>query len=299
MTQFIGLIAAPFTPFTSSGDLNLAAVPELLNGLVRDGVSGAFVAGTTGEGLSLTSDEREKLTEAWIAARKSHPQFRIIVHVGHVSAREASRLAACAEKCGADAIAALPPFYYKPASIDVALAALAQVAGAAPALPFFYYHIPSMTGVSFKMLDLLRAAASKIPNFAGMKFTHEDLSELQACLQLDGGRFQILAGRDEMLLATLAMGAKCAIGSTYNFNGPAYLRMIDAFARKDHETARRLQYEINQFARLAQSFGGLRASKFIMWKLRADCGPVRPPLAPLSNDEMQRIEKELATLKIS
>jgi N-acetylneuraminate lyase len=299
MTSFNGLIAAPFTPFTPAGELNLSAVPELLAGLVRDGVSGAFVAGTTGEGLSLSSEEREKLTEAWIAARKSHPQFKIIVHAGHLSTREAARLAAHTEKSGADAFAALAPFYYKPANIDALVAASAQVAAAAPALPFFYYHIPSMTGLSFKMLDFLRAAGPKIPNLAGMKFTHEDLSELQACMHFEGGRFQILAGRDEMLLATLAMGAKCAVGSTYNFNGPAYIRMMNAARSGEQDTARRLQYEINQFARLAQSFGGLRASKIIMRNLRVDCGQVRAPLAPLLPEELQRLEKELSELKIS
>src|SRR4051794_10669074 len=102
-----GLIAAPYTPFDASGDVNLAMIEKQCSGLVSSGVKGAFVCGTTGEGLSLTQDERMSVAQRWVDVVDE--QLKVIVHVGHNSQREAMALARHAQEIGASAIAALPP----------------------------------------------------------------------------------------------------------------------------------------------------------------------------------------------
>ena len=88
----------------------------------------------------------------------------------------------------------------------------AEIAAAAPRLPFYYYHIPIMTGVAVPMTTFLTEAARRIPNLAGLKYTANTLHEYQECVALDGGRFDVLFGFDELLLPSLAVGAAGAVG---------------------------------------------------------------------------------------
>src|SRR3954469_8189210 len=120
----------------------------------------------------------------------------------------------------------MAPFFFRPGTVQELVDFMAQVAAAAPALPFYYYHIPSMTGVHIPAAEFLRAAADRIPNLAGVKFTFENLMDYAECVRFSGGRFDVLFGRDEMLLAGLSLGAHGAIGSTYNFAAPVYHRII-------------------------------------------------------------------------
>ncbi len=275
-----GLIAAPHTPFRADGTLNLATIASQARLLAHNGVSGAFICGTTGEGASLTSEERRQVVEAWVAAKPA--SVAIIVHVGHLSAGEARGFARHAQETGADAIAALSPSFFKPASVHELVAWCADVAAAAPNLPFYYYHMPAMTGVTFPAADFLAAAADKIPTLAGVKFTHENLMDFGRSGEVAGGKYTMLFGRDEILLGGLALGAKGAVGSTYNFAAPLYLRIIDAFNRGDLAAARRDQMRAMDFIAVLDRHGGLAAGKAAMKLIGVDCGAVRLPLRALT-----------------
>jgi N-acetylneuraminate lyase len=286
-----GLIAAPFTPMLPDGSLNLNAIGKQADLLASQGVTGAFICGTTGEGLSLTTDERLQMTEHWVAAAAR--RLKVIVHVGHNTVGESQELAAHAGKTGADAIATIGPTFFRPASVERLADYCARVAESAPTLPFYYYHIPAMTGVNLPMIDFLKVAAQRIPHFAGIKFTDENLMSYSQCLNFEDGRFNILFGRDEILLAALAMGATGAVGSTYNFMAPLYLRMWNAFDRGDLPTARLHQSAAIQIIAVMSKHGGLAAGKAMMKLAGIDCGPVRPPLKNLTADETDQFFREL------
>lgn len=223
-SRFRGLIAAPFTPFNDDRSLKLEVIPDYVRLLRENGVSAAFVCGTTGEGLSLTLDERCRVAECWIKAAKG--QLPVIVHVGHTILADARRLTAHAAEIGAAAVSALAPCFFKPRNVGELVDWCEAVAEAAPALPFYYYHIPSMTGVSLSVAEFLAKAAGRIPTLAGVKYTHEDLDDFAACVRFDGGRFNILFGRDELLVEGCRLAAEGAVGSTYNYAAPLYLRQI-------------------------------------------------------------------------
>jgi N-acetylneuraminate lyase len=167
------------------------------------------------------------------------------------------------------------------------------VAGAAPSLPFFYYHLPSMTGVDIFVAPFLEAAAERIPNLAGAKFTHENLADFLRCVRLDGGRYTMLFGRDEMLLAGLALGAPGAVGSTYNLMAPVFLRMIAAFEAGDLEAARAEQAKATEAIVAMLPYGGVPAFKAAMKLIGLDLGPVRPPLRPLDEDQTESLRCDL------
>lgn len=283
MKHLTGLIAAPHTPFRPDGTLALETIPLQARLLAHNGVTGAFVCGTTGEGPSLTADERRQVVEAWLAARPE--SLKIIVHVGHLSAHEARAFAQHAQDRGADAIATVAPSFFKPAAMRELVSWCAQVAAGAPKLPFYYYQIPSMTGVSLSAADFLAAAAPQIPNLAGIKFTFENLMDFSRATLHDGGKYNVLFGRDEILLPGLSLGARGAVGSTYNFAAPLYLRIIDAFNRGDLAAAQRDQSRAIEFIGVLDRHGGLAAGKSAMKLIGVDCGPVRLPLRALAHSE--------------
>jgi N-acetylneuraminate lyase len=286
--RLAGLVTAPHTPMNADGSLNPTAISAQAQLLLESGVRGAFICGTTGESLSLTVSERVAVTEAWCdAVGEGLP---IVVHVGSNSLLEARVLAGHAAQCGVSAIAAMAPSFFK-SSLDELIAYCAAIGEAAPQTPLYYYDIPTMTGVPIPTARFLEQAAKSIPTLHGVKFTNNDLVTLQECLALDS--FDIVFGYDELLLAALALGVKGAVGSTYNFAAPIYQRLIAAFERGDLATARQAQLQSVKLIRTLQDFGFSRASKAVMRLLGVDCGPVRLPLKPMSEEEVKELGRRL------
>jgi N-acetylneuraminate lyase len=236
--------------------------------------------------------------------------LKVVVHVGSHSLPDARELAAHAQEIGAAAVSALAPGYFKPAGVDDLVDFCAAVAAAAPKLPFYYYHIPSMTGVTLSAADVLRRGAARIPTLAGVKFTHNDLMMLQECLAVVGvgggnrnggvgdGRPDVVYGSDETLLAGLAFGLGGAVGSTYNYAAPVYHELMKAFAAGDLSAARRAQAKSVALVRVLMDFGVARTGKAIMEMIGVDCGPVRAPLRPLGLEERYAVYDRLKPLDI-
>lgn len=286
-----GLIAATFTPMHADGSLNLAMAGPIVDHLIHSGVSGLYVCGSTGEGPLLTTAERKETAAAYVEAAAG--RLPVVVQVGHSSVIEARELAAHAQQIGANATSAVAPYYFKPSSIGTLVDCLAEIAGGAPKLPFYYYHIPELSGVHANMVELLRHAPSKMPNFAGIKYTAPLVNEFQTLIDLSNGRFDILFGRDEMLLSGLAGGADGAVGSTYNFAAPLYRRVIAAFERGDVAEARRCQGEAVAMVNVLLSYRGHAGLKAAMGLRGLDCGPTRLPNVSLRPEEVESLRRDL------
>lgn len=289
-----GLIAAPYTSFQPDGAVDLATVPRQAELLAHNGVSGAFVCGTTGEGYSMTVAERKQVAAAWRPALR--PEVKLIVHVGHLSLADSCQLARHAQEIGADAIATIAPNFFKPAGAAELIGWCRQIAAAAPGLPFYYYHMPAMTGVTIPVTDFLEQVDGQIPTLVGVKFTHEDLLDYGRASRVAGGRYAMLFGRDEILLAGLSLGAVGAVGSTYNFAAPLFLRIMTAFGAGDLESARRDQARAQTFISVLHRHGGLAAGKAAMKFIGLDCGPVRLPLRNLTTGQEQQLRNDLESV---
>lgn len=291
-TPLHGLVAATHTPFDPAGDLDLPAVDRQAEHLFRAGVKAVFVGGTTGESASLQLTERLALARRWAQVVRG-TSLRLVVHVGANCLADARALAADAQAIGAAAVSALSPSYFKPRSLDVLIACCADIALAAPALPFYFYDIPSLTGVNFSASDLLESGVAKMPNLAGVKFTNPDLAGYQRCLRAGGGRFDVPWGADEYMLSALALGATGAVGSTYNFAAPLYTRMIAAFERGDLAAARVDQYRSVQLVDLLAGYGYMAAAKATMGFLGVPVGQPRLPHVALTAAQTQELRKKL------
>ncbi|MBS1601596.1 MAG: dihydrodipicolinate synthase family protein [Bacteroidetes bacterium] len=294
MHKIEGLIAAAFTPFYEDGSINSEMIPLLVNKLVRDGLKGIFVCGSNGEGPNMTIAERKFVAAEFVKAAAG--RLKIIVHVGHSSITEARALAAHAAEIKADAFASVAAFYFKPTSVQNLVGCMGDIAGAAPDLPFYYYHIPHLTGVGMDMIKFLELAEGTIPNLAGIKYTATTLQEYQSCLNYKKGKFDILFGVDEMLLPALAVGARGAIGSTYTFAAPLYVATMEAFRKGDMKAARESHAYMVEVIRVLLKYPPIPGQKAMMKMLGWDLGPCRLPLATLSQESFDQFYNELAEL---
>jgi N-acetylneuraminate lyase len=288
-------IAAPHTPFAQNGDLALRAVRRQAEHLRRLGVNGVLVAGSTGEGCSLTCDERRALASRWAEAGGA---LELWVHVGHNSLRDAAALAEHAAEIGANGICAAPPSWFAIRDVERLVAACAEVADAATDLPFVYDHIPVLSHVHVPMAPFARLARERIPSFTGIKFTHPDVLDFQAVRREHGDALRLYWGCDEQVVTGIALGAHGAMGSTYNFAMPVYHRLLEAFAAGDLETARQQQSYAALLVERLTSHGYLAAAKATMKYLGVDVGGVREPVPPLADGAEEALFAELDELEL-
>jgi N-acetylneuraminate lyase len=294
-----GLIAAPFTPMHKDGSLNLSIIPAYYQMLKENGVTGAFICGSTGEGVSMTTAEKMQVAEAWIACAKYDTDFKVMTLVGGTSIADCKELARHAKKIGLYAVSFTAPFYFKPADVEQLAACCKAIADEVPGMPFYYYHIPVLTGVDFPMLDLLKAVDDSVPNFAGIKYTHEDFMDFLSCLNFKNGKYDMLWGRDENMLAALSIGAKGAVGSTFNYAAPLYAQLISAFDLGDLETARSKQQQSIDMIRLLGKYGGIATGKAYMELIGLNCGEFRLPVKNMNPEQFTVFKEDVEQINFS
>jgi N-acetylneuraminate lyase len=288
-----GLIAAPFTPMKADGSLNLSLIPDYYQLLKSNNVTGAFICGSTGEGVSLTISEKKAVASAWAEVTTYDDEFKVMLLVGGTSIADCIELSQFAADIKLYAVSFTAPFYFKPANVQMLAACCKAIADTVPEMPFYYYHIPVLTGVGFPMIELLQAIDDKIPNFAGVKYTHEDFMDFLSCIQFRNGKYDMLWGRDENMLSALPLGAKASVGSTFNYAAPLYYQLIDAFNNGDMETAAHLQQQSIDMIRLLGKYGGIATGKAYMKLSGLDCGNFRLPVKNMSAAEFELFRKDV------
>ena len=284
MEKLTGLIAAPHTPFDANGHVNFAAIDQIAAHLIKDGVKGVYICGTTGEGIHCSVEERKAIAERWVTA--SQGQLKITVHTGALSIVDTLELTRHADTLDIFATSAIGPCFFKPGSVDALVEYCATVAAAAPSKGFYYYH-SGMSGVNLDMEQFLIQAESRIPNLYGLKFNSGDLYEYQRCLRACDGKFDIPFGVDEHLPGALAVGAIGAVGSTYNYAAPHFNQMIEDFHNGNHDAVIKGMDSVIALIRVLVEFGGVAAGKAAMALHDIDAGDPRLPLKALTAEQKE------------
>ncbi len=287
MTRFTGVWPAMVTPLDDREHVNVAVVRRLVDHFIAAGVGGLYVCGSTGEGVLLPLAERKLMAETVI--EQAGGRVPVVVHVGATATADAVELATHAGQVGADAVSAVPPFYYR-----VGLQGIKehyQMIAAASPLPLYLYYIPIATGVTTTAEEMWELC--QIHNVRGFKFTAYDMYLLEQIMSLSRGTLNIFSGPDELLLPMLTMGVDGAIGSTYNLL-PAYcVGLYEAFQRGDLATARRMQSRINRVIDVLHKYGGMPAIKAAMRLLDFDCGYCRRPIRRLESEQVDALRADL------
>ena len=296
MEKIIGLIDAPFTPFSADGEVNYEPIESYANLLVKNGLKGVFINGSSGEGYMLTEEERMRLAEKWVSVVPEG--FKVIVHVGSTCVKSSFRLAQHAERIGAWGIGAMATPFPRIGRIEELVKYCEEIACGAPHLPFYYYHIPAFNNAYLPMLDFLKAVDGRIPNFAGIKYTYESLYEYNQCRLYKEGKCDMLHGQDETILPCLAMGgAQGGIGGTTNYNGKELTGILEAWAAGDLETARERQNFSQEVINVICRYrGNIVGGERIMRLIGLDLGPNRTPFRNLTDDEEAAMKAELEAI---
>lgn len=282
MGKFTGVWPALVTPLTAEGRLNAQAAEQLIKDLLATGIGGLYVCGGTGEGVLLAPAIRQEM--AALAVSVVARRVPVMVHIGAIDTATAVALAEHANRVGADAISAIPPFYYS-YSYEAIVAHYCAIASASD-VPLYLYFIPQATGTQVSPEQLLEICA--LDGVAGFKYTSHDLYYLsQVMAKRDPERVNILSGPDELFLPCLALGVEGCIGTTYNFMPRLYVDIMQCFLRGEHAMARRLQFAANDMIRVLLTYGGIPATKALLTALGYPVGYGVPPMPPIAGERAE------------
>ncbi len=271
------MIVAAVTPLTDDGAaVDTTAIGPYVSFMESHGADGVFACGTTGEGVLLSAEERERTVEAF----RSAVSGALVVHAGAQTTAETARLARHAAGIGADAVAVIPPPYFA-LDADALTDHFVAAARACAPLPFYCYAFTARSGYPLPV-DVIRRIGESVDNLAGLKVSESPFERVQPYLELG---LPVLIGSEPLIGRGVAGGA---IGTVSGMSA-AFPDVVRAAVDGPDDDA---------MARLTELRGALeRSGQFIAavkYALRARGvsvgGAVRPPLRPLSDEERADVE---------
>lgn len=289
LEKYEGVIPAFYACLDEEGNINEQAVQDLTKYFIKKGVKGVYVNGSSGECIYLTVPERKKVLENVMKANDG--SLTVIAHVACNSTEESKELARHAESLGVDAIASIPPIYFK--LPDYAIAQYwNDISDAAPNTDFVIYNIPQLAGVA--LTPALYAEMRKNPRVIGVKNSSMPVQDIQIFCQAGKDDHIVFNGPDEQFISGRLMGAGGGIGGTYGVMPELFLKMNECLAEKDLETARAIQYDVNEIIyKMCSAHGNMYAViKAILKKNEGlELGSVKAPLAPLAKEDEKIVEE--------
>ena len=293
ITKYQGLIPALYACYDENGAISPERVEAFTEHLLKKGVKGLYVGGSSGECIYQSVAERKLLLEHVMKVAKG--KMTIIAHVACNNTADSMELAAHAESLGVDAIAAIPTIYFR--LPDHAIAQYwNDISSAAPNTEFIIYNIPQLAGVSLT-LPLLREML-KNPNVVGVKNSSMPVQDIQMFKMEGGEDFVVFNGPDEQLVSGLAIGADGGIGGTYGVMPELYLKIIELVKEGKVKEAQDIQYAADAIIyKMCSCHGNLYAvmKEILRMRENMDIGSVRKPLAALVAEDMDTV-KQCATM---
>ncbi|RMG93945.1 MAG: dihydrodipicolinate synthase family protein [Chloroflexi bacterium] len=269
-----GVAPAMATPLDGDGyAVNTAVLPALIDFLMSAGVKGLFVGGTTGEGILLAARERMRLHEAVV--RYVNGRFPVIVHTGHNRLETAVSLTRHAEEIGADAIAAVTPYFYG-VSEDALAAYYHALAAAAPNTPLLLYDIPQLA-VNGITPTLLRRLSQELPTLAGLKTSRPDVQVVRQLIDAAAEHQIVLAGNESAALGLLALGADGLISGLSTAVPEPFVALTHAVSQGNLADGQQCQRVINKLLACLPAGERIGAIKRILTERGIPAGTAVPP----------------------
>ncbi|MGO0056513.1 dihydrodipicolinate synthase family protein [Streptococcus suis] len=293
LSKYHGIIPAFYACYDEAGEISSERVKALVQYFIDKGVQGLYVNGSSGECIYQSVADRKQILEAVMEVAKG--KLTIINHVACNNLKDSVELARHSEELGVDAIAAIPPIYFRLPEYSIA-AYWNGISAAAPNTDFIIYNIPQLAGVS--LTPSLYKEMLKNPCVVGVKNSSMPVQDIDTFITLGGEDYVVFNGPDEQFLGGRLMGAKGGIGGTYGAMPELFLRLNQLIADKDLETARQLQATINTIiGKLVSGHGHMYAviKEVIRINDGLDIGSVREPLTALTEADLV-IAQEAAQL---
>ena len=289
LEKYYGVIPAFYACYEDDGSVSVERTKKLARHLVNKGVKGMYVGGSSGECIYLEKEERMKTLEAVMEEVKG--ECTIIAHIACNNTNESCQLAAHAESLGVDAIASIPPIYFR--LPDHAIAAYWNaMSAAAPNTDFIIYNIPQLAGVALSM-NLLKEM-KKNPRVVGVKNSSMPTQDIQMFKAELGENGVVFNGPDEQFVAGRAIGAQGGIGGTYGAMPELFLKMDELIREGKYDEACPIQYAVNEIiSALCSCKGNMYGviKKVLEIREGLKLGGVRVPLANIVPEDLPQIEK--------
>ena len=293
LSKYKGVIPAFYACYDENGNISPEGVQSLTRYFVEKGVKGVYVNGSSGECIYQSVEDRKIVLENVMKAADG--KLTVINHVACNNTKDSMELAKHAQSLGVDAIAAIPPIYFRLPEHAIAKY-WNDISSAAPDTDFVIYNIPQLAGVALTMG--LFAEMRKNPKVIGVKNSSMPVQDIQMFKQAAGEDYIVFNGPDEQFISGLAIGAEGGIGGTYGAMPELFLKLADLVKANDMETARKLQYSVNEIIyKLCSGHGNMYGIIKAVLKRNEglELGGVRAPLASLIESD-EAVVKEAAQM---
>ena len=293
LKKYEGVIPAFYACYDENGEVSPERVRALTQYHIDKGVQGVYVNGSSGECIYLSVEDRKLILENVMAVAKG--KLTVIAHVACNNTKDSVELAKHAESLGVDAIAAIPPIYFRLPAYSIARY-WNDMSKAAPNTDFIIYNIPQLSGTT--LTRDLYAEMRKNPRVIGVKNSSMPTQDIQMFVADGGDDHIVFNGPDEQFISGRVIGAKAGIGGTYGVMPDLFLKLNELIKQSDFETAKELQYAINDVIyKMVSGRANLYAviKEILRLNEKLDLGSVRAPLEPLHEEDLT-IAKEAAEL---
>ncbi|MCF2628899.1 dihydrodipicolinate synthase family protein [Fusobacterium mortiferum] len=288
LEKYHGVIPAFYACYDKEGNIGVEGVKALTRYFIEAGVQGVYVGGSSGECIYQGKEERKLVLETIM--KEAQGRLTVIAHVACNNTADSMELAAHAESLGVDAIAAIPPIYFRLPEHAIAKY-WNDISSAAPNTDFVIYNIPQLAGVA--LTPSLYKEMLKNPRVIGVKNSSMPIQDIQTFKAIGGKDTIVFNGPDEQFIGGFMIGAEGGIGGTYGAMPKLFLKALECFKKGDYETARAIQYDVNDIITALCSckgnmYGVIKATLKINHNI--EIGGVRSPLANLVEEDMPKVE---------
>lgn len=295
LDKYKGVIPAFYACYDEKGEISPAGVQRLAQYFIDKGVKGVYVNGSSGECIYQSVEDKKIVLENVMKVAKG--KLTVIAHVACNNTKDSMKLAAHAESLGVDAIASIPPIYFR--LPDHAIAKYwNDISSAAPNTDFVIYNIPQLAGVALS--NSLFAEMRKNPRVIGVKNSSMPVQDIQMFKADAGDDYIIFNGPDEQFISGRVIGAEAGIGGTYGVMPELFLKMNELVKAGQLEAAMPIQYAANSIIyKMCSAHGNMYAVIKAILKLNEgfDIGSVRAPLAELTTEDMKIVEAAAQMIK--
>ncbi|MDA4125318.1 MAG: 4-hydroxy-tetrahydrodipicolinate synthase [Thaumarchaeota archaeon] len=286
-----GLVTALLTPFDQNGGVDGRALARLVRFQIDKGVDGLYPCGTTGLGPMLNVDERKQVAETVV--KEASGKVPVIVQVGSADTASTVALAKHAERIGADAVASLTPYYYKPG--ENATVKHFEAISRSIGIPLFAYNIPQFTGNNLR--PSVVSSMAKTGTISGIKDSSRDFLQLQEIIESVPEGFTVMNGTEEYALFALMIGAAGLVSGGANAFPEAMKALVVAQREGDYQAALAAHWVLLKI-KDATSAGPIPAYYEVLRKRGIDCGSPRPPILPLDVSAAKKVMRDLSPMRL-
>ncbi|MCF0147507.1 MAG: dihydrodipicolinate synthase family protein [Clostridium sp.] len=295
LDKYKGVIPAFYACYDENGEISPERVRLLTEFYIKKGVKGVYVNGSSGECIYQSVEDRKIVLENVMAVAKG--KFTVIAHVACNNTKDSIELAKHAEALGVDAIAAIPPIYFKLPEYAIA-AYWNDISNAAPNTDFIIYNIPQLAGVS--LTQGLYSEMRKNPRVIGVKNSSMAVQDIQLFCAAGGDDYIVFNGPDEQFISGRAIGAAGGIGGTYGVMPELFLKLDELIIENRMEEARKLQYHINEIIyKMCSCYGNMYGviKEILRINENLNIGSVREPLVAVSDNDTTTIKEAADMIK--